>query len=815
MKLLCAHRHSRRGFLLRRSQIGSIKFDRHKLMILLILTTFSFAHTRGILRGSVSDAQTGEELTGVNIQLAGTVLGASTRLDGSFEIAGIEPGNYTVVATCLGYQRHEVRVTVAAGETLTLDLEITPHPVDIGTVLVESERVYSAASSRAVRQFDIRTRPARSAQDMLQLAPGVFIAQHAGGGKAEQIFIRGFDADHGTDVNISVDDVPTNMVSHGHGQGYADLHYLISDVVENIEVFKGPYFAQFGNLATAGAIRFETREHIGANQIRLEGGEFGTTRLTTLLQIPSGGEHQNAYIAGQFYRTDGPVESEQNFERFNLFGKFHTHLSSNSKLLLSAGAFSSGWDASGQIPRRAVAQGRISRFGAIDDLEGGTTSRQDFNLKYLIHGEQNSELDLQIYATRYNFKLFSNFTFFRDQPDAGDMIEQTDDRQIFGLNSRYRFTSRMGSVVTVTTLGGGFRADEIALSLWRSPDRVRQTRLVDADIHERNLFLWAQQEWLFSPRFRVQAGLRGDYFTYNVEDRLDGVDNGLPHASGYARLSILSPKLNAVFSPATALDVFANIGSGFHSNDARSAVISQRIAEIYRAERRRGATDGEIEALLQNRNFDPQQRKVETLPRAVGAELGFRARAAAGINFSAALWWLDLEREYVYVGDAGTTELSDPTTRIGVDLEARVQLRPWLWGDADINIARGRIDGAPDGAGHIPLAPRFTSTGGLTALHPGGFEGSFRYRHITDRPANEDNSVVAKGYTVLDLSLGYRIPGTGLKLLGAVENLLDTEWNEAQFDTESRLPGEPEPVSEIHFTPGNPRNLRLGLSYQF
>ncbi len=783
------------------------------LAFLLFANPVLSAREKGILRGGISDAKNGEELTGAVALLENTVMGASSRLDGSFEINGIPPGSYTAVFSLLGYQTHYQQVEIAAGKTVTLNVKLIPRPVDMGEVLVESERVYSAASSQSVRKFDIRVRPARSTQDMLQMAPGVFIAQHAGGGKAEQIFIRGFDADHGTDVNISVDGVPTNMISHGHGQGYADLHYLISGVVESIEVFKGPYFAQFGNLATAGAIHFKTREHIDANIIRMEGGEFGTTRFTTLLQIPSGGDHQNAYIAGQFYRTDGPVESEQNFERFNLFGKFHTHLSSNSKLILSAGAFSSGWDASGQIPRRAVRNGLINRFGSIDDLEGGATSRQDFNLKYLIHGKDNSELTLQTYTANYNFKLFSNFTFFLEHPETGDMIEQTDDRQMYGLNSRYRFTSQVGSMVAVTTMGGGFRSDNIAVALWHSPDRVRQTSLVDADIFERNLFLWARQEWLFSPAFRVQLGLRSDYFTFNVEDRLDGVENGLAHASGFAQQSILSPKLNMVFSPANWLDLFGNAGSGFHSNDARNVVISQRISEILKASRRKGLGAAEIDAALASRHFDAKQAGVETLPRAVGVEAGFRARLAKRVNFSAAAWRLDLEREYVYVGDAGTTELSGQTTRIGLDLEARAQLLPWLWSDVDVNFSHGKTDDAPAGEDKIPLAPRFTSTGGLTVIHPNGVDGSLRYRYIDDRPANEDGSVVAEGYTVLDASLGYRIGA--VKLLAAVENLLNVEWNEAQFDTESRLKGEDKPVSEIHFTPGNPRNFRVGLSFRF
>jgi len=250
-----------------------------------------------------------------------------------------------------------------------------------------------------------------TAQDMLQLAPGLVIAQHAGGGKAEQIFLRGFDADHGTDVAISSDGIPVNMVSHGHGQGYADIHFAIPELVESIDVFKGPYFARYGNFSTAGAVQFKTKDKIDRNMLKFEGGEFNTQKFTGMFQVPTVGKHQNAYFAGQFYNTDGPVESDQDFQRLNLFGKFRTDLNETSKLSLSASSFSSAWDASGQIPQRAVDSGLISRFGTIDDLEGGQTGRQNLNLIYTATGDNNSQFLFQPYFSRYNFKLFLKFHF--------------------------------------------------------------------------------------------------------------------------------------------------------------------------------------------------------------------------------------------------------------------------------------------------------------------------------------------------------------------------------------------------------------------
>ena len=696
------------------------------------------------------------------------------------------------------------------------DTESTDDVVRLEKILVKGDRAYSTASSTSIREFDLNVRPMQTAQDMLQLAPGLVITQHAGGGKAEQIFLRGFDADHGTDVAISTDGIPVNMVSHGHGQGYADLHFILPELVDSIDLFKGPYFARHGNFSTAGSILFRTKNYIDENMMKIEGGEFNTQKVTGLFQVPGGGEHQNAYFAAQFYNTDGPVESEQNFQRSNLFGKFHTRLNETDTLAFSVSSFSSAWDASGQIPQRAVDSGLITRFGTIDDLEGGQTGRQNINLTYTAKSENNSHFTIQPYFTRYNFKLFSNFTFFLEDSENGDMIEQTDDRTLLGLNTEYQFNQSIRSMQSTTTFGGGFRSDDIAVSLWHSPNRRRLTQRVDSGIIERNLFLWMQEELVVNPKLRLQLGLRGDYFTFNVEDHLDTLSDEtttLPHASGYAQEAMLNPKFNLVYSPLHLTDIFLNFGTGFHSNDARDVVIERTISNLARTLSRQGLNDTQTNERLAQLNFDPEQSGIRTLPRAFGAEIGMRHQFWSQLNIGIAGWWLELDEELVFVGDAGETEISGKSRRIGIDLEARAQIFSWLWIDTDVNLSNGIFVDEPPDANEIPLAPRITSTGGLTAIHPSGFGANLRYRHVGDRPANEDGSVTAKGHTLLNLGLSYMFGP--FKYFVAVENIFDVDWNEAQFDTESRLANEAEPVSEIHFTPGNPRNVQAGISYQF
>jgi outer membrane receptor protein involved in Fe transport len=773
------------------------------------------AQADGRLAGTIAD-DAGAPLAGANVVLAGTALGAATSPDGTFALDAVPPGTYTLQASLLGYRTERVPVTVRAGEEATVDLVLREAPITLGEALAVAERPYTAASSRAVRRFDLQTRPARSTQDLLRLAPGLVVAQHAGGGKAEQLFLRGFDADHGTDVAVYVDGVPVNMVSHGHGQGYADLHYVIPETVEAIDVAKGPYFAEYGNLATAGAVAFRTREHLEANEVRVEAGQFETVGLTALYGLPEADGHRNAYFAGSFFNSAGPFESAQDFRRFNLFGKVHNHLGDGATLALDAGAYGATWDASGQIPVRAVASGLIGRFGAVNDLEGGTTGHQHANLRYAATCGP-ADFEAQAYAVRYDFKLFSDFTFFLDDSLRGDMIEQTDERTVLGLQSQYRTRHALpvAGALGTATLGGGVRADDAAVALWKSPERARDTRLVGADVAERNFFLWAQEELVLGPRVRLLLGLRGDYFTFDVEDHLDAVEDppgGLPHASGYTSQLVVSPKANLVVTPVPVLDLFANAGTGFHSNDARNVVIGRRTGERAQALERAGLSEEQIAVTIAAEGFDPAQRNVETLPRAVGGEVGARARLGGRLTLGAAAWLLDLEREYVYVGDAGTTELSGRTRRVGLDLEARLQLLGWLAADADLNLSRGRARDEPTGADHIPLAPTVTSAGGLTVQRE-RVRGSLRYRHVGDRPANEDGSVTAEGYTVVDAFAACDLGRFTLSL--AVENLFDVAWNEAQFDTESRLPGEAAPVSELHFTPGNPFNVRLGLGVRF
>ncbi len=785
-------------------------------MVLVLLFLPAAAHTPGSIKGKIINAQTGKPIPFVNIIIEKSLMGTTSDLNGNFVLNGIDAGRYTLAFSHIGFKAQKSDVQVESGKTVRLIVKLQPAAFNMEDLVITARRPFSIASSQAIRNIDLELRPVKSSQDLLKLVPGLIIAQHAGGGKAEQIFLRGFDCDHGTDVNISVDGIPVNMVSHAHGQGYADLHFLIPELVGDLSIYKGPYFARFGDFATAGAIAFTTKDVLRSNSFHLEIGMFNTLKTTLLVQTGKGSIRQNGILAAQYYTTDGPFENPQDLKRLNVFGKYFINITPQSRLTFQADAFNSAWNASGQVPDRVVKAGIIGRFGALDPMEGGSTSREDFSLSFKqIQG--NHTYRIQAYLTHYSFKLFSDFTYYLEDPVNGDMIEQNESRWLSGLKINYNTHKKIKSAIVLNTFGAGFRNDAIQSALWHSPNRIRMNAFSNAGINQANLFVWAQSKIVFNIHWRLELGLRGDYITYDVDDHLgnanDTLSNGRPHASGYAQQAMLNPKFNVVYSPSAQVDIYMNAGTGFHSNDARNVIFTQKAKEIEQVKLREGWSEQKIADWLKKHNFDPQQQFTGTMPRAYGAETGIRAELFKRLNVGVAVWYMYLDKEFVYAGDGGYSELSNPTQRLGLDFEGRMKISDWLWADADITLARGRINGLPKGSNYIPLAPEFTLTGGLTMAGFHGFDVSLRTIHIGSRPANESNTVTALGYTLVNCGVSYHLKRYTFSV--TIENLLNTEWNEAQFDTESRMKWEKEPVDELHFTPGNPFNIKIGASVRF
>jgi outer membrane receptor protein involved in Fe transport len=791
---------------------------RNYLIFLFAILAFPvYAHDAGNVRGNVSDAKNGIPLVGVVIQIKGSLIGTTSDINGKFELKNIQIGNYDLVFSLLGYKAIIQNIEIKENVTDTLSITLEESVIEIKGVTIEGSRPVSAASSKEIMALDMKLKPFRTSQDMLFMVPGLYIAQHQGGGLAEQIFLRGFDCDHGTDVSVNVDGMPVNMVTHAHGQGYADLHFLISETVDEMEVNKGPYLANIGDFYTAGAVNFKTKDILNSNLVKIEAGQFNTQKYTVMYQIENGGTEQNGYLAIQYHHSDGPFINPENFQRMNVFGKYFFQLTNNSRLTFSASGFSSGWNASGQIPERAVKQGIIGRFGSLDNPEGGLTDRKNINIQYKVLSASGSEFEVNSFFTQYNFKLWSDFSYFLEDTVNGDMIEQNEHRSMQGVNVVGKFATSWFGLKQFNKIGGGYRGDLIDVQLWHSPNRIRMNNFTYDEIDEQNLNCWYQQEFIFSPKVRMVWGVRNDFFTFSKDDKagseLDSVNNGLPHASGTYYKSIFCPKVNLIISPVQNLDVFLNFGQGFHSNDARDVVIGAKVAELSNTWKNIGLSNDEIDSRLFKYNFDPAMRNIGTLPKATAGEIGIKSKLLGRLHLSLAVWYLYLEKEFVYSGDGGVTELSDPTQRLGIDLEGRLQIKSWLWADIDVSSAKATIRNLPNGQNYVPLAPTLTASGGISVVREHGFSGSLRFRYLSNRPANEDNSVVALGHTLFFGNLEYNY-GHFTFAINA-ENLLNSEWNEAQFATETRLKNEKNSVTELCFTPGNPRNFQVSVSYKF
>ncbi|MCB9080256.1 MAG: TonB-dependent receptor plug domain-containing protein [Lewinellaceae bacterium] len=690
---------------------------------------------------------------------------------GYFSFDKVYPGD-SLEINILGYQRYSWLVAEQdLASTLRITLKEQPFQLDQVTV---SGRVNEL---NVITGIDLATQPVNSSQEILRKVPGLFIGQHAGGGKAEQIFLRGFDIDHGTDIAISVDGMPVNMVSHAHGQGYADLHFLIPETINTIDFGKGPYYADRGDFTTAGYVAFQTKDAIDQSSVSVDLGQFNTLRTVGLFNLLGNTERQHAYLATEFLQSDGAFASPQNFYRLNLMGKYSARIGEADQVSLLISRFQSQWDASGQIPQRAVDRGLIGRFGAIDDTEGGQTSRTNLLLSYTHFLNNQTFVKSKAYYTRYDFDLYSNFTFFLDDPINGDQIRQQENRTLVGAESVWQKEKNRSNGGVQLRAGAGFRFD-LSTDNELSHTRNRTETLIPlalGDIQQQNLYAFAQVEWRWG-RWRLSPGLRFDQFRFTYQDQLTPAYDPATVSRG-----IISPKFNVVYAPRRDWQFFLKTGRGFHSNDAR-VVIAQ------------------------------QGRQV--LPAAYGADLGTIWKPTNRLLLNGALWVLYLDQEFVYVGDAGIVEPSGETRRIGVDAGLRYELSGGFFLDGDINYTYARSidpDAAP-GARFIPLAPDLTATAGLSYTG-GAWTAGIRSRYLKSRPANEDASIIAEGYWITDANVQYTTGPVSLGLI--VENVFNSAWNETQFATESRLADELDPVEEIHFIPGTPFFVKGRITLRF
>jgi TonB dependent receptor/TonB-dependent Receptor Plug Domain len=635
-----------------------------------------------------------------------------------------------------------------------------------------------AASQGVINRDLLKSRPALRPGEVLEFVPGVIVTQHSGDGKANQYFLRGFNLDHGTDFATRINGMPVNMPSHGHGQGYTDLNFLMPELVSRIEYRKGPYFAGNGDFSSAGSAEIGYLKRLDAPFVQFTLGEghfkraVGGASFTVAPEITLLG-------AAEVQRNDGPWTVDENLKKQNAVFTLSGGTAA-SGWSTSAMAYRSRWTATDQVPQRAIDTGLIGRFDSLDPTTGGSTSRASLSSEWH-HGSALGRSKVSVYAIRYRLDLNSNFTYLLDRPADGDQFKQQDKRSIFGIDASQSFDHRLGSLDAKSEVGTSLRHDRARVGLFDSVARQITTTVREDKLRETLLGVYGQTAVDVVPNtLRVIGGLRADHVR-NTVDALTLAANG-----GSSRDTQVSPKLSLIAGPFAKTEFFFNAGRGLHSNDAR------------------GTT-----ATINPKSGDA----VDTVPPLVasrGFEVGARTEAIAGLQSSIALWKLDFDSELVYVGDAGATEASGASTRKGIEWNNRWIPLPWLLFDADLAWTHARFKNGD----RIPNSIDRVASVAATVRNLGPWSASLQWRHLGPGALIEDNSVRSFASTTTNLRLGYQF-SRDVEATLDVFNLFDKKVNDIQYFYESQLPGEAAPVADRHVHPAEPRSARLTLQVRF
>ena len=633
-----------------------------------------------------------------------------------------------------------------------------------------------AASEGVVGYADFEDRPLSRVGELVEVIPGVVATQHSGEGKANQYFLRGFNLDHGTDFSASIDGTPINLRTHGHGQGYLDINFIIPEIVERVDFRKGPYRSSTGDFSSAGSARYSTYDTLEDNFVEVSIGEFDYFRAVGAGSFDLS-ENTSLLLAVEANTFDGPWELEQNLEKFNGFAKI-SHDKGPWRLEGSASLYDSQWTATDQVPLRAVESGLIDRFGFIDPDLGGETSRFGLNGKATYSHDDGAETQFSAHAVNSDFNLFSNFTYFLNDPVNGDEFEQVDKRALYGASLTHirDLTERLN-----VRVGADTRFDDISdLGLFNTAERQRLSTVRQDEVQELSISLWGEAEYNLTDSLRANIGLRGDYYDADVTALSEALN------SGSANDSLLSPSAGLAWRITHGVELYANYGHGFHSNDVRGATISVDLVT--------GLPVDQVPILVSSE----------------GAEIGARLEHGA-FHGSIALFTLDLDSELVFVGDAGATEPNDGSTRTGV--EANLFWKPNNWFTADLSGAYTDAEFDIQGPDvEIPGAVKAVFGGGVTAkLDPWTF--STRLRHFGSAALIEDGSVTSEPTTLVNFAGSYDWKNVTLSL--EVLNVFDSQDADISYFFESQLAGEATPVGDIHFHPVQPRQLRVSVRYNF
>ncbi len=639
--------------------------------------------------------------------------------------------------------------------------------------------IASSASEVRVSYEDFRLRPLLREAELLETSPGFIATQHSGGGKGNQMFLRGFNLDHGTDFSTSVEGMPINLPTHAHGHGYTDIHFLVPEFVSDIEFHKGVYSADIGDFSSAGSARINLKKRMNGNLLKFEVGEDGYRRAVAGISQKAGAG--DLLIGAEMKGYDGPWDVPENLKKTSILARYSTPDEGRDRFSFLFLGYDNDWAASDQIPRRAVESGLISPYGQIDSTLGGTSSRYSLSGiwdRYM----GSSSLQTNFYLVKYEMDLFSNFTYFAADSVTGDQFEQYDNRTIVGASSGITMATHALGREQAIRAGVQMRADFIQdIGLYSTEQRRRVSTIREDEVTQLTTGAYFSVSSHWSDKLRTEIGLRGDLFHFDVDAR------SLAENGGTETDAILSPKLSVAVGPFSGVEFYGNAGLGFHSNDARGATIKV------------DPTSGEA------------TEKVDALVRSTGAEFGVRVSPVKNLQSTVALWWLELDSELLFVGDGGATEPSDKSRRTGIEFANAFNFSRQLFFDLDLALTRSRLKdvGAED---RIPGALESVLSAGVTWDHPSGLAGAVRVRHFGEYALIEDNGRRAEPSTMVNTTLSYRF--NDITLAFSVLNLFDEEDNDIQYYYGSKLAGEIAGETEdVHYHPALPRSVRISLCY--
>ncbi|MCC7091694.1 MAG: TonB-dependent receptor [Nitrosomonas sp.] len=628
------------------------------------------------------------------------------------------------------------------------------------------------------QQLDSRTvyRPG----ELLETVPGLIVTQHSGEGKANQYFLRGFNLDHGTDVRITVDGMLVNQRSHGHGQGWADTNFIIPEVLGNLQYLKGPYYANQGDFSSAGAVSLSYVDKLPQGILSYGLGQQGFMRGLIAKSHAAGAG--NVLYAVELLTKDGPWVKHEDYKKFNALLRYSQD-SGSTKLNVTAMGYGGNWNSTDQIPVRAVAAGIIPRLGTIDPSSGGESHR--FSLSgALQHISRYGITQMNLYTLHSNLALFSNFTYFLEDPVNGDQFSQIDKRFQSAMNVNHLWSHTLKGSEIEHMIGIQFQNDVIDNGLLSTKARTILSTTRRDHINQNSVGLYYQNSIQGVEKFRTVAGVRSDYYWFDVNSTLNA-------NSGRRFDSMTNPKLSVILGPWAHTEFYFNYGSGFHSNDAR------------------GTT-----STVDPKTGDPMSR-VNPLVRSTGYEIGVRTAFVQGLQASFAAFRLDLDSELLFVGDAGTTEASRPSRREGFEASMFYMPTDWLTIDIDYALARARFTDADASGNHIPGAIQGVGKLAVSVDNVGPLFAGMQFRYFGKRPLIEDNSVQSNHTVTLNGQIGYKI-GKNARLIVQGFNLLNTHAHAIDYYYSSRLPGERSAgVSDIHFHPIESRSLRVNLTANF